>query len=64
VDVVADDKHVEKKDKGTNEPVQFYTASARQPYELVVNSVKKNQISGYLATPKVTISRAESPDTH
>ena len=64
VDVVADDKRVEKKDKGTNEPVQFYTASARQPYELVVNTVGKNQISGYLATPKVTLSRAANTDTH
>lgn|SRR5208283_1808944 len=53
VDVSADDKVVEKKDKGVNEPVQFYTSKARQPYEIVVNSVKKNQISGYLATPKV-----------
>jgi len=53
VNVTADDKVVEKKDKGVNEPVQFYTSKARQPYEIVVNSVKKNQIAGYLATPKV-----------
>ncbi len=60
VDVLADDKHVEKKDKGANEPVQFYTSSARQPYELVVNEVSKDKIKGYLATPKVTISRASA----
>ena len=54
VDVVADDKKVEKKDKGVNEPVQFYTSKARQPYEIVINEVKKDQIVGYLATPKVT----------
>ncbi len=53
VNVSADDKVVEKKDKGVNEPVQFYTSKARQPYEIVVNTVKKNQIVGYLATPKV-----------
>jgi chromosome segregation ATPase len=58
VEVVADDKRVEKKDKGTNEPVQFYVVSkARQPYELVVNDVKKDQVTGYLSTPKVTVSR-------
>jgi archaellum component FlaC len=57
VDVLADDKRVEKKDKGANEPVQFYTSRARQPYELVINQVKNNQVTGYLATPKVTISR-------
>jgi hypothetical protein len=53
--VSADDKVIEKKDKTTNEPVQFYVASkARQPYEIVVNEVSKNAIKGYLATPKVT----------
>lgn len=57
LELVADDKRVEKKDKNVNEPVQFYVAKARQPYELVVNEVKKDQIVGYLATPKVQQSR-------
>ena len=53
IELTADDKHIEKKDKGVNEPLQFYVASARQPYELVVNNVGKDRIVGYLATPKV-----------
>ncbi len=57
VDVVADDKKVEKKDKNLNEPVQFYVSRARQPYELVVNEIRKDQIIGYLATPKGQASR-------
>jgi chromosome segregation ATPase len=57
LDVIADDKRVEKKDRNINEPVQFYVAKARQPYELVVNEVRKDQIVGYLATPKVQQSR-------
>jgi hypothetical protein len=57
VDVIADDKKVEKKDKGVNEPVQFYTSKARQPYEMVINEVKKDLIVGYLATPKVQTAR-------
>lgn len=57
VDVVADDKKVEKKDKGVNEPVQFYTSKARQPYEIVINEVKKDLIVGYLSTPKVQTGR-------
>jgi chromosome segregation ATPase len=62
VDVRADDKLVEKRDKSINEPVQFYTARAHQPYEFVVNEVKKDKVIGYLATPKVTVSRnAGSP---
>jgi DNA repair exonuclease SbcCD ATPase subunit len=57
--VVADDKPaVEKKDKTANEPVQFYTSKGgHTPYELVINQVSKNQIVGYLATPKDTSSR-------
>ena len=57
VEVMADDKLTEKKDKNVNEPVQFYTSKARQPYEIVVNQVGKDQIVGYLSTPKVQQSR-------
>jgi hypothetical protein len=58
VDVVADDKLTEKKDKNINEPVQFYTAKGgHTPYELVINQIGKDQIIGYLSTPKVEASR-------
>ncbi len=57
IEVVADDKKVEKKDRTLNEPIQFYTLSSRQPYELVVNNVQKDRIVGYLATPKVQRTR-------
>jgi chromosome segregation ATPase len=57
ITVIADDKTVEKKDKNINEPIQFYVAKARIPYEIVVNTVSKDQIAGYLATPKVQSAR-------
>jgi chromosome segregation ATPase len=57
IEVLADDKKVEKKDKTINEPVQFFLAKSRQPAEIVVNEVRKNTIVGYLAEPKVTIPR-------
>jgi len=57
LEVYADDKRTEKKDKNVNEPVQFYVAKARQPYELVVNEIGKDVIKGYLATPKDQIAR-------
>ena len=57
VDLLADDKKVEKKDKNTNEPVQFYVTGSRQPLELVVNEVIKDQISGYISAPKVMQAR-------
>jgi len=58
--ITADDITVEKKDRNTNEPIQFLTKKARQPYEIVVNKVSKDTIAGYLATPKVQTARAGS----
>ncbi len=52
IDVLADDKLTPKENRTINEPIQFYTSKARQPYELVVNKVEKDTIVGYLATPK------------
>ncbi len=58
VEVMADDKLTEKKDRNINEPVQFYTAKGGHiPYELVINQVQKNMIIGYLATPKEQVAR-------
>jgi septal ring factor EnvC (AmiA/AmiB activator) len=57
VEIMADDKRVEKKDKTINEPVQLYVSNNRQPYEVVVNQIKKDEVIGYLATPKVTMAR-------
>ena len=57
LEVLADDKRVEKKDRTINEPVQVYVGGNRQPYEIVVNQVKKDGIVGYLSTPKVTLAR-------
>lgn len=52
LNVSADDRTIEKKDKGLDEPVQFYTGKDPELYELVVNSIEKNKVSGYLSTPK------------
>ncbi len=51
--VYADDRSYEKKDRNVNEPLQFYSGKDPALYEIVVNTINsKNQISGYLATPK------------
>ena len=52
--VYVDDRAVEKKDKTAGEPVQFYVkgSSRMAPYEIVVFDVTKNDVNGYLATPK------------
>ncbi len=52
--VSADDRNIEKKDRNLDEPIQFYTGKDPVLYELVVNSLDKKQVSGYLSTPKTT----------
>jgi DNA repair exonuclease SbcCD ATPase subunit len=59
--VYADDKKIEKKDKGLNEPVQFYTGKDPALYELVVNSIDKNRVVGYLSAPKNAPQAATIP---
>ena len=52
--VFVDDRSIEKKDKTAGEPVQFYLKGNTRmtPYEIVVFDVGKNDINGYLSTPK------------
>jgi hypothetical protein len=51
--VYSDDKQYEKKDRNTNEPLQFYAGKDPMLFEIVVNSVgAKNTVSGYLSVPK------------
>jgi len=57
IDVIADDKPVEKKDRTINEPVQFVLPGSPIPYELVVNQVSKDLIVGYISEPKVRVGR-------
>jgi len=52
LDVTSDDRTIEKKDKNPSEPVQFYSGRDHMLYELVVWTVDKNKITGYLSTPK------------
>jgi DNA anti-recombination protein RmuC len=51
--VYADDRSYEKKDRNVDEPLQFYSGKEPALYEIVVNAIpSKNQVSGYLSTPK------------
>jgi hypothetical protein len=52
LDVTADDKTIEKKDRNIAEPIQFYSGREHMLFELVVWSVDKNKATGYLSTPK------------
>ena len=52
INVLADDKSFEKKNRSVNEPIFFYTGGTRQAVELVINKVSKTTASGYLSVPK------------
>ncbi len=52
LNVLADDRTIEKKDRTLFEPLQFYTGRDRNLYEVVVLSTEKNKVTGYLSTPK------------
>ena len=52
LNVMADDRTIEKKDRTLYEPLQFYSGRDRFLYEVVVMTADKNKISGYLSTPK------------
>jgi chromosome segregation ATPase len=52
LEVMADDQIVTHKDRLLNQPVEFYVTGVSQPYEVVVTGIERNEVSGYLATPK------------
>jgi hypothetical protein len=52
INVLADDKSFEKKNRSVNEPIFFYSGGSKAALELVVNKVSKTTASGYLSVPK------------
>lgn len=54
VDLIAGNQVLEKKDRQLNEPVAFFVSTRERPYELVVNSIEKDRIRGYLSAPSAT----------
>jgi small-conductance mechanosensitive channel len=59
LNVIADDRMIEKKDRTANEPLQFYTGRDRSLYEIVVFKVERNSVSGYLSAPKTIQPKSE-----
>ena len=52
MNVTSDDKTIEKKDRNQNEPIQFYSGRDHMLFELVVWTIDKSKVTGYLSTPK------------
>jgi len=63
INVLADDKSFEKKNRSVNEPIFFYTGGSRAALELVINKVSKSTASGYLSVPKTAGATSASTAT-
>jgi len=59
--IQVDDNRLEKKDRTANEPVQFLVGRDELRYEVVVNSVEKDRVRGYVSAPKDKVLSAEGP---
>jgi hypothetical protein len=63
INILADDKNFEKKNRSVNEPIFFYTGGSHAALELVVNKVTKTSATGYLSVPKSAGTAAASTAT-
>jgi uncharacterized membrane-anchored protein YhcB (DUF1043 family) len=62
VALIVDDSRIEKKNLPVNEPIFFHQGSDRRPLELVVNSVSKDKVTGYISVPKAAGAQSASSD--
>ena len=63
LNVSSDDRTVEKKDRNLDEPIQFYSGKSPVLFEVVVNGITKNTVTGYLSTPKNAPAPMAAPST-
>lgn len=62
VALIVDDSRIEKKNLPINEPIFFHQGNDRRPLELVVNSVAKDKVTGYISVPKAAGAQSASSD--
>jgi len=52
LELMLDDRSLSQKHVNIYQPVMFYMPDTPQPIELVINSINKNHIHGYISSPK------------
>ena len=57
MELMADDKKFEQKKKHVHEAMRFYLSGSEQPYEVVVTSVRKDRVNGYVSKAKHEIKQ-------
>jgi len=60
LEMLVDDFKVSKKHVNIYEPVVFYSGDRKMPVELVINSIGKNHIHGYISEPKYKAADLEA----
>jgi chromosome segregation ATPase len=63
VNLTAEDRQLQKKNRAMNEPIFFYLHGTKIPQELVINKVGKDTISGYVSIPKANAQPAAAAST-
>ena len=62
VSLVVDDARIDRKNLPINEPIFFHQGNDRRPLELVVNTVAKDKVTGYISVPKAGGTQSASSD--
>jgi transcriptional regulator with PAS, ATPase and Fis domain len=60
LDLIVEDKTVAQKHVNLYQPAMFFTPDSPQPAELVINSIGKDRIHGYVSSPKYRQSQLAS----
>jgi hypothetical protein len=60
LELMVDDRNLSQKHVNLYQPVQFYTPDSPQPIEVVINSISKDHIHGYVAASKYRQSELAS----
>ena len=60
LELLVDDRNLSQKHANLYQPVMFYTPDTPQPVELVINSITKDHIHGYVSAPRYRQSELAS----
>lgn len=52
LNLMVDDREVQQKHLNLYQPAMYYPGQEQQPVQIVINSITKNHIHGYISTPK------------
>lgn len=63
LELLVDDRQLSKKHLNLYEPVVFYPSDERQPVELVIQSITKNHIHGYISAARYKASELATAST-